>query len=141
MDEWQEVFTELAERGKSVTRLPKKSVDRDKILRAMDEAFELIGGVPRLAIWASNNPGLFYPLWVKAAPRHMSVDADHKISFIRPSIPAGPLDDFVEAEYVDERVVAEQVCSETAFPSLSREEATVFGDGMSSPSRENSSVR
>ena len=33
--------------------------------RAFQSAFELIGGIPRLAIWANDNPDKFYPLYAR----------------------------------------------------------------------------
>lgn len=33
--------------------------------RAFQSAFELIGGIPRLALWADKNPDKFYPLYAR----------------------------------------------------------------------------
>ncbi len=33
--------------------------------RAFQAAFELIGGIPRLALWAHSNPDKFYPLYAR----------------------------------------------------------------------------
>lgn len=33
--------------------------------RAFQSAFELIGGIPRLALWANANPDKFYPLYAR----------------------------------------------------------------------------
>ena len=35
-------------------------------------AFELIGGIPRLAQWAHQNPGDFYRIWSKTIPSQIT---------------------------------------------------------------------
>ena len=45
-----------------VTRSPKR------MNNAVHDAFDLIGGVPRLAVWADQNPGEFF---TKLLPRTM----------------------------------------------------------------------
>jgi hypothetical protein len=39
-----------------------------KAARAFEQAFELIGGVPRLALWADRNPSKFYAMFSKMIP-------------------------------------------------------------------------
>lgn len=86
-----EVFSEFAEAGQLIRRLPTRKFDRERILAGMDEAFELIGGVPRLAIWAHNNPSKFYPLWLKTAGARVEVSHSGEV-IIRPAIPRSALD-------------------------------------------------
>jgi len=52
---------EYAQRHKS---LPQFLRARDA-RQAFKQAFELIGGVPRLALWADQNPGQFYNLYAR----------------------------------------------------------------------------
>lgn len=102
--EMDTTFRALAESGKALTRLPQKKFDRQKVLSALEEAFELIGGVPRLAYWGHENPGEFYKLWGKTIPAaaqvQISGQLDHR--FIRPALPPSALDaevtdgDFIE---------------------------------------------
>lgn len=35
---------------------------------ALHEAFEQLGGVPKLVEWGKDNPGEFFKLWVKTLP-------------------------------------------------------------------------
>jgi|LNFM01.1.fsa_nt_gb hypothetical protein len=57
-------LTKLSE-AKRPFRLPTKGVRRQDIQDAFSTAFELIGGIPRLAIWANDNPDKFYPLFAR----------------------------------------------------------------------------
>lgn len=41
---------------------------RKDVARAFHDAFDLIGGVPRLAIWGDENPTDFYKLWARLLP-------------------------------------------------------------------------
>lgn len=93
-------FSDLAESGKSLTRLPNRPFSRRRVLEAIDEAFELIGGVPRLAIWAHVNPTEFYKLWGKTIPAASQMEIMGKVHhIIRPALPRSPLDgDDNEAE-------------------------------------------
>ena len=46
-------------------RLPRTGATREQIKDAFNTAFELIGGVPRLAIWANDNPDKFFAIWAR----------------------------------------------------------------------------
>jgi hypothetical protein len=46
-------------------RLPSQGASREQIKDAFNTAFELIGGVPRLAIWANENPDKFYSIFAR----------------------------------------------------------------------------
>lgn len=88
-----EVFSELAESGKSLTRLPRREFSRRRVLEAIDEAFQLIGGVPRLAHWAHVNPTEFYKLWGKTIPAASQMEVMGQLThIIRPALPRSPLD-------------------------------------------------
>ena len=93
-----EVFKELADTGKSLTRLPQRQFSRRRVLEAIDEAFQLIGGVPRLAMWAHLNPTEFYKLWGKTIPAASQLEVMGNLThIIRPALPRSPLD----GEYED----------------------------------------
>jgi len=47
---------------------------RAEIVNAFNTAFQMIGGVSRLAIWADRNPGEFYKLYGKLLPSSSQVD-------------------------------------------------------------------
>jgi hypothetical protein len=97
--EMGEVFNELADKSRGITRLPKRAFDRQRVLQSLDEAFELIGGVPRMAIWAHHNPTEFYKLWGKTIPQSNMLDVMGKIEHhILPALPSSPLDDLPPIE-------------------------------------------
>jgi hypothetical protein len=50
----------------SIPRSPNFS--RKEVVQAFQTAFELIGGVPRLALWGHENPNEFYKLYGKLLP-------------------------------------------------------------------------
>ena len=66
----------LAEDDATLTALAVKStpypipraVSRKKVENAFLNAFELIGGVSRLALWADQNPTEFYRLYARLLP-------------------------------------------------------------------------
>jgi hypothetical protein len=89
-----ETFDALAASGKNITRLPSKAFDRTKILKAFDEAFELIGGVPRLAFWAHHNQTEFYKLYTKMMPASSQIEFAGKMTHnILPALARSALDD------------------------------------------------
>ena len=54
-------------------RLPRVSrastgFSRNDVINAFSDAFRIIGGVQRLALWANANPDKFYPLYAKLLP-------------------------------------------------------------------------
>lgn len=115
---------------------PKREISTRKVNNAIDEAFELIGGIPRFAVWAHNNQDAFYKMWAKTAPRKLDIDANHTVQFLKPSVAASPLDqDFTEADYVD---MGESVPATPTLPSLPQSEGEIRGDGVSSASGEDS---
>lgn len=87
-------LTNLAESGNGVSRIRvPRELKRQKVVHAFQDAFELIGGVPRLAHWADENPDKFYQLYARLLP----VEASQKVTHdgevvIKHVIPPGPLD-------------------------------------------------
>lgn len=59
-------------------RLIKKEFDRRRVAEAFEDAFELIGGVSRLAVWAHENPTEFFKLYGRMLPTGTSVDLNAK---------------------------------------------------------------
>ncbi len=89
-----EVFSELAAKSANITRLPKRAFDRQRVLQALDECYELIGGVPRMAMWAHANPTEFYKLWGKTIPQTNMLDVMGKLEHhILPALPPSALDE------------------------------------------------
>ena len=54
---------------KRTVRIPRSpTFSRKEVVQSFQSAFELIGGVPRLALWANDNPNEFYKLYGKLLP-------------------------------------------------------------------------
>jgi hypothetical protein len=85
------MFREIAKSGENVTRLPKRKFDPARVNEAFEEAFELIGGVPRLALWAHNNQGEFYKLYGKMITSNIKADHNHAFQIL-PPLPRSALD-------------------------------------------------
>lgn len=58
----------LLARGIHSAKLPK-ALRGQKAAEAFQTAFDIIGGVPRLALWADRNPDKFYPLVARMIPQ------------------------------------------------------------------------
>lgn len=93
------VYEWMARRQVQRLSIPRTtSFSRTEVVNAFTSAFELIGGVPRLALWAHENPGEFYRLYGKLLPSHTSglfqgggvVHVKHSI---QPSALDGPIED------------------------------------------------
>lgn len=92
--EMGKTFSELAEKAAGFTRLPRKPFDRQRVIEAFQESFELIGGVPRLAMWGHHNPTEFYKLYGKLIPQSNMLDVMGKLEHhILPALPPSALDD------------------------------------------------
>lgn len=99
-------------------RLSHSSVQRLYSRKEMEqgflECFELVGGVPRLAIWANNeaNYGEFLKLLMKFAPKEASDAAGATINFLS-SIPESPLNnpqpDHMAIEHDGDTSMAEDI--------------------------------
>lgn len=58
-------------------RLKKISgVTRAQVIEAFHHSFELIGGVPRLALWADANPSDFFKLYGRLLPASSTAELD-----------------------------------------------------------------
>jgi hypothetical protein len=66
-------LTRLLERGLIGDSLPPVLKD-SKAAKAFQQAFDMIGGVPRLALWADQNPTKFYTLYSKLVPATAEVN-------------------------------------------------------------------
>lgn len=58
----------LLHRGLHGSKLPKQ-LRSQRAGEAFQSAFEVIGGVTRLALWADKNPDKFYPLFARMIPQ------------------------------------------------------------------------
>lgn len=81
---------------------PKDS-RRQRGLSALHDSFELIGGVPRLAIYADENPHEFYQLYFKYT-QSTTKNVNTTVRVIAPSIPPTALDgDITDIEFEEVR--------------------------------------
>ena len=88
----------LEQFGLSKKKLPKE-LKGQKAADAFQHAFELIGGIPRLALWADKNPTAFFSLYSKLIPATVKAQIDAKLevnikysnpAFNQPIIDVGP---------------------------------------------------
>lgn len=100
-EDLQEHFNQALDRNLAERkRLAKQSVQKLYSRRSMEqgflECFELIGGVPRLAIWANDpeNYGEFLKLLLKFAPKE-ALEQTGRVLEYRSNVPASPLNNQV----------------------------------------------
>ena len=69
----------------------KGGLTRSEVIQTFQHAFELIGGTPRLAVWADTNPTDFFKLYGRLLPSASSqeLDGDQLIT-IRHVLPPPP---------------------------------------------------
>lgn len=93
--DWEATITMLAETPGAKVVVPRApNLKREQVVNAFLDAFELIGGTPRLAIWGDENPGEFYKLWSKLAPRQIEQETVHDGGIrIQHVLPRGALDE------------------------------------------------
>ena len=71
--------------------------NRMDVVKAFQSAFDMIGGVPRMALWANQNPDKFYPLYARLMPSTaVNITADGNKIIIEHATPTTPLDDHPE---------------------------------------------
>lgn len=95
--ELQEQFSQaldrnLARRQRLANESVQKLYSRRTLEQGMLECFELIGGVPRLAIWANDpeNYGEFLKLLMKFAPKEAAESVGKSVTYVS-NVPASPL--------------------------------------------------
>lgn len=89
---WEETLAQLANGSSQSVTIPRHAdTKRARVVNAFQDAFELIGGTPRLAIWADDNPTEFYRLYSKLMPKEQHTETSGATT-IRHILPRGPLD-------------------------------------------------
>lgn len=105
-DQLSDFLSDQAKVSLGINRVPKKGSQRERFLQALSEAFEIVGGVPRLALWADKNYGEFAKLLGKQVPslvqNAMLVKATGNVTIVS-AIPQSPLDGEEEKRVVDEQ--------------------------------------
>lgn len=84
--------TELKNPLPSALTKKKDGFTRQDAVNAFARAFEMIGGVQRMALWAHQNPDKFYPLYSKLLPSTAINIGQAGTVIIQHAIPATPLD-------------------------------------------------
>lgn len=92
---WEETLHIIATTPGATVKVPRSpNLKREQVVNAFLDAFELIGGTPRLVLWGAENPGEFYKLWAKLAPKQIEqetqVDGGIRITHV---LPRGALDE------------------------------------------------
>jgi hypothetical protein len=100
-------FNEALERNLRQREALSKSqvsriLSRKQITASIMECFDLIGGVPRLAIWANDpeNYGEFLKLWIKALPKEEREEAARSFVY-QSAVPQSPLNRQLEKDIED----------------------------------------
>lgn len=73
-EQMNKTLKDLAEGAPRLERQARKEFNRKEVSIAFQEAFELIGGVRRLAVWANENPTEFFKLYGRQLPTGAQVD-------------------------------------------------------------------
>ena len=73
----------LLQKGLYGARTPKE-LKSQKAADAFQAAFDLIGGIPRLALWADKNPTAFFSLYSKLIPSSIQAKVDATIKIDAP---------------------------------------------------------
>jgi len=93
-DNFPVVLTSIAEGDTKIPQLrrEKDGFNRSDVANAFQNAFVMIGGISRLAMWANKNPDKFYPLYSKLMPSTAISIGDNAQVIIQHAIPPGDLD-------------------------------------------------
>jgi len=92
--DWEDVLTRISQPGTRLTIPTNKNFDRKDVVKAFSNAFELIGGTPRLALWAHSNEGDFFKLYSRLLPSQASSAlGETNEMIVRHVLPKGPLDE------------------------------------------------
>lgn len=81
---------------------------RQQVISAFQDAFEIMGGTTRLALWANANPDKFYPLYSKLLPAQSAVFVEQTQRVIHHAIPPSALDHHPGFEAPTVQVVQEE---------------------------------
>ncbi len=93
-DDWDETMLQLATPNSRLPVPRTKDFTRKMVVTAFNDAFELMGGIPRLAIWAHEHPTEFYKLYSRLLPsQSSSALGETNEMVIKHVIPRGPLDE------------------------------------------------
>ena len=92
----EDYHTRMMQMGSELQRpgIPSiKGLNRQRVMQAFQDSFELIGGVPRLALWANDHPGEFYRLYSKLMPSQSVNIMNNTQTVIKHVLPPSKLDE------------------------------------------------
>jgi hypothetical protein len=93
-EQMHDALSDTAKLARSIQNPPRRKFDRMVFTEAMMEAFEQIGGVRRLTLWADKNTTEFYRLLKATIPQAQLLDIQAKFQMqILPALAPSPLDD------------------------------------------------
>lgn len=96
-EQMHDALSDTAKLARSIQNPPRRKFDRLLFLDSMVEAFEQIGGVRRLTLWADKNPTEFYRLLKATIPQTQLLDIQGKMQMqILPALAPSPLDEGYE---------------------------------------------
>lgn len=96
-EQMHDALSDTAKLARSIQNPPRRKFDRLIFLDSMVEAFEQIGGVRRLTLWADKNPTEFYRLLKATIPQTQLLDIQAKMQMqILPALGPSPLDDYID---------------------------------------------
>ncbi len=88
-------LSDIAQSGDGLSHISvPRELKRQRVVNAFNDAFELIGGVPRLAHWGDSHPTDFFKLFARMLPAEMSKKV-HEVEerVVIHVLPKGPLDE------------------------------------------------
>lgn len=94
-DDLSPFLSDPAKVAGSFNQIPKKQAQKQRVIQALAEAFEIVGGVPRLALWADKNYGEFMKIIGKQIPvlvqNSIGIQANGPVTIVS-AIPRSDLD-------------------------------------------------
>lgn len=99
-EEWEERMQALATTAENTGRItvPRATnMSRKEVAETFLQAFQMIGGVPRLAMWANEHETEFFKLFAKLLPSQSLLDIQGSGELvIKHVVPRSPLDELPE---------------------------------------------
>lgn len=95
MDEDNTKIFDIIEQAESIPKRLKPQRDgftRQDVVNSFQNAFQMMGGVQRLALWANAHPDKFYPLYTKLLPATSFQFGSQDLQQIHHAIPPTALD-------------------------------------------------
>ncbi len=94
VSDWDKTMQALSTPNTTLSIPRNREFNRKQVVTAFSNAFELIGGVPRLALWADENPSDFFKLYSRLLPSQASSALGESNELvIKHVLPKGALDE------------------------------------------------